>query len=274
MLPHTKPDEKYDGRPVGDPLTIALELKDSEALELVRNAMQHKQVDLAYQPVVQTANPDQMAYYEALLRVHDPLGRLIPAKSFIGAVESTEMGRGLDALALEKGIEALKAEPGLRLAVNMSARSIAYPAWRQTLDRGLADDPTVGERLILEITERTAITMPDVVQVFMAELQQKGISFALDDFGAGYSSFRYLKDFYFDILKIDGEFIRGVHDNPDHQVLVEAMLSLAQHFEMFAVAESVENYKDATYLASIGVNCMQGYYFGAPTIDPPWKRGL
>lgn len=274
MLPHTKPDEKYDGRPVGDPLTIALELKDSEALELVRNAMQHKQVDLAYQPVVQTANPDQMAYYEALLRVHDPLGRLIPAKSFIGAVESTEMGRGLDALALEKGIEALKAEPGLRLAVNMSARSIAYPAWRQTLDRGLADDPTVGERLILEITERTAITMPDVVQVFMAELQQKGISFALDDFGAGYSSFRYLKDFYFDILKIDGEFIRGVHDNPDHQVLVEAMLSLAQHFEMFAVAESVENYKDATYLASIGVDCMQGYYFGAPTIDPPWKRGL
>lgn len=272
MLPHLKPDESFDERPVGDPLTIALELKDSEALGLVRNAMREKQVDLAFQPVVQTADPDQMAYYEALLRVHDPMGRLIPAKSFIGAVESTEMGRGLDALALEKGIEALKAEPSLRLAVNMSARSIAYPAWRQALDQGLADDPTVGERLILEITERTAITMPDVVQVFMAELQQKGISFALDDFGAGYSSFRYLKDFYFDILKIDGEFIRGVHDNPDHQVLVEAMLSLAQHFEMFAVAESVENHKDATYLASIGVDCMQGYYFGAPTINPPWKR--
>lgn len=272
MLPHVKPDEILDKTSVGDPLAVALELKDGEALNLVREAMRHKQVTLAYQPVIQTANPDKMAYYEGLLRVYDPMGRLIPAKSFIGAVENTEMGRGLDALALEKGIEALMAVPGLRLAINMSARSIAYPAWRQTLDRGLADDPTVGERLILEITERTAITMPELVQVFMAELQQQGISFALDDFGAGYSSFRYLKDFYFDILKIDGEFIRGVHDNPDHQVLVEAMLSLAQHFEMFAVAESVENHKDATYLASIGVDCMQGYYFGAPTINPHWKR--
>ena len=258
--------------PMSDPLSVAVDLRDHEALDLVRHALRHKQVKLAYQPVVQTANPDQMAFYEGLLRVHDSSGRVIPAKSFIDAVEDTEMGRILDALALEKGLEVLAAEPGLRLAINMSARSIAYPGWKQVLDRGLQDNPTVGERLILEITERTAITMPDLVQVFMAELQQKGISFALDDFGAGFTSFRYLRDFYFDILKIDGEFIRGIHQNADNQILTDAMLSLARHFDMFTVAESVESHLDASYLASIGVDCMQGFYFGAPTINPYWQR--
>lgn len=265
-------NEPADTGPLSDPLTVAVELRDHEAIDLVRHALRHKQVKLAFQPVVQTASPDRMAFYEGLLRVHDVSGRVIPAQSFIGAVEDTEMGRMLDTLALEQGLIALKAEPGLRLAINMSARSIAYPGWRQVLDRGLQDDPTAGERLILEITERTAITMPDLVQVFMAELQQKGISFALDDFGAGYTSFKYLKDFYFDILKIDGEFIRGIHNDADNQILAQAMLSLARHFDMFTVAESVESHSDAEYLASIGVDCMQGYYFGAPTINPYWKR--
>lgn len=272
MMQHLKRDEMPVSAPMSDPLSVAVDLRDSEALDLVRHALRHKQVKLAYQPVVQTANPDRMAFYEGLLRVHDASGRVIPAKSFIDAVEDTEMGRILDALALEKGLEVLAAEPGLRLAINMSARSIAYPGWTRVLERGLQDNSTVGERLILEITERTAITMPDLVQVFMADLQKKGISFALDDFGAGFTSFRYLKDFYFDILKIDGEFIRGIHQNADNQILTEAMLSLARHFDMFTVAESVENHLDAAYLASIGVDCMQGYYFGAPTINPYWQK--
>ena len=272
MMHSLKRDDTPIPSVMSDPLSVAVELRDSEALDLVRHALRHKQVKLAYQPVVQTANPDRMAFYEGLLRVHDSSGRVIPANSFIDAVEDTEQGRILDMLALEKGLEVLTAEPGLRLAINMSARSIAYPGWKQVLDRGLQDNPTVGERLILEITERTAITVPDLVQVFMAELQQKGISFALDDFGAGFTSFRYLKDFYFDILKIDGEFIRGIHQNADNQILTEAMLSLARHFDMFTVAENVENHLDAAYLASIGVDCMQGYYFGAPTINPYWQK--
>ncbi|MCI2395438.1 EAL domain-containing protein [Aliiroseovarius sediminis] len=272
MKDSLKWNEAPECAPMSDPLSVALDLCDKDAVALVRHALRHKQVKLAYQPVVQTANPDRMAFYEGLLRVHDSAGRVIPAESFIRAVEDTEMGRILDALALEKGLEVLAAEPGLRLAINMSARSIAYPRWKQVLDRGLRDNPTVGERLILEITESTAITMPDVVQVFMNELQQKGISFALDDFGAGYTSFRCLKDFYFDIMKIDGMFIRGIHQDVDNQLLTEAMLSLARHFDMFTVAKNVENHMDAAYLASIGVDCMQGYYFGVPTINPYWQK--
>jgi EAL domain-containing protein (putative c-di-GMP-specific phosphodiesterase class I) len=159
---------------------------------------------------------------------------------------------------------------GLRLAINMSARSIGHPAWMKALNRGLAIDETIADRLILEITESSAMQMPELVTVFMEDLQARGVSFALDDFGAGYTSFRYLREFYFDILKIDGQFIRGIAHNPDNQALTKSLLDIARHFEMFTVAESVENAQDAEYLNQIGVECMQGYYYGAPTVNPPW----
>jgi len=260
------------GGPVGDPLSSAIGMRDKDAINLVREALRKKRVRLAFQPVVQSTKPDRRAFFEGLIRVLDPNGRVIPAKDFIDSVEDKEMGRKLDALALEKGLEALQSEPGLRLSINMSARSLGYPGWKKVLERGLEDDPHLGERLILEITERTAITMPELVRVFMAEMQGHGISFALDDFGAGYTSFKYLKDFYFDIIKIDGEFIRGIHSDPDNQILTQAMVSVARHFDMFTVAESVETAEDAAFLTQIGVDCMQGYYFGVPTLDPYWRK--
>jgi EAL domain-containing protein (putative c-di-GMP-specific phosphodiesterase class I) len=127
----------------------------------------------------------------------------------------------------------------------------------------------VAERLILEITESSAIIMPDLVSVFMTEMQARGICFALDDFGAGYTAFRYLKDFYFDILKIDGQFIRNIATNPDNQVLTQALVSIGRHFDMVTVAESVETSEDARWLVEIGVDCLQGYYFGAPSTELP-----
>lgn len=181
-----------------------------------------------------------------------------------------ETGRVIDCLALEKGLRTLQEFPDLRLSVNMSARSIGYPRWQRILKRGLGQDPTIAERLILEITESSAMLVPDLVVGFMDDLQKKGISFALDDFGAGFTSFRYLKEFYFDILKIDGQFIRGIATSPDNQVLTAALKSIAEQFDMVTVAESVEQPQDAAYLSAIGIDCMQGYYFGAPTIEPPW----
>ncbi len=238
---------------------------------MVRVALARKQVKLAYQPVVQTARPDHMAFYEGLLRVTDEQGRIIPAKDFIDVVENTDMGRQLDALAIEKGMESLIEEPSLRLSINMSALTIGYAPWNKALMSALKRDPTAGERLIIEITERTALSNPDQVRDFMTDMQARGISFALDDFGAGYTSFKYLKDFYFDIIKIDGELIEGVHNDPDAQVLTEALLELGHKFDMFVVAENVETYEDAEFLSSIGMDCMQGHYFGVPTLRPYWK---
>lgn len=253
------------------PLDFALQKRQSETLDMVRIALAHKQVRLAFQPVVQTARPDRMAFYEGLLRVTDQQGRIIPARDFIDVVEDTDMGRQLDALSIEKGFEALAEEPSLRLSINMSAKTIGYAPWNEAFIEGAKKDPTAPERLIIEITERTAIHKPAQVRAFMDEIQTKGVSFALDDFGAGYTSFKYFKDFYFDVLKIDGALIEGVHDDPDAQVLTEALLELAHKFDMFAVAENVETFEDAEFLTSIGMDCMQGYYFGVPTLTPYWE---
>ena len=253
------------------PLDYAISQRDQETLTMVRNAIDRRDVVLAYQPIVQTARPDRPAFYEGLIRVLDERGRIIPAKDFIPTIEGTELGRKLDCLALELGLRALAQDPALRLSVNMSARSIGYPAWMKTLNKGLATDVTAAERLILEITESSAMAVPDLVSVFMQDLQQRGVAFALDDFGAGYTSFRYLREFYFDIIKIDGQFVKGISENADNQVLMQALLDIARHFDMFTVAEAVENAQDAQYLTDLGIDCLQGYYFGAPTIQPPWE---
>ena len=258
-------------RETASPLDAAVSQRDRETLKMVSTAVRKGQVRLAFQPVMLARAPGQLAFFEGLIRVLDHTGRTIPARDFIDAVETHEIGRQLDCLALQKGFDALAEQPVLRLSVNMSARSIGYRPWRQIFDQGMSRVPSAAGRLILEITEASAMVVPDLVQVFMVELAAKGISFALDDFGAGVTSFRYLKTFEFDILKIDGQFTREIHSDPDNQVLVQALVAIADHFDMDTVAEAVETARDAAFLTAIGVDCLQGYHLGAPKLTPDWS---
>lgn len=253
-----------------DPLSFAMSQRDRSTLDMVRTALANNNVLLAFQPIVQAQNGGAVAFYEGLIRVLDDTGRVIPAGQFMSVVENQELGREIDCAALRCGIGALSRKPDMRLSINMSARSIGYPKWTQILKRGLGKDPRLGERLILEITESSAMQMPEIVMTFMQDLQAKGITFALDDFGAGYTSFRYLKDFYFDIIKIDGQFIRGIAGDANNQVLTEALITIGRQFDMFTVAECVETKEEADFLVNAGIDCMQGYYYGAPETKPDW----
>lgn len=252
------------------PLGVAISGQDQATLNMATEAVNHRQTMLAFQPVMQARPPQQTAFYEGLIRVLDPTGRVIPARDFMPVVENTELGREIDCIALETGLRTLARNPSLRLSINMSARSIGYKKWMRILERLLKKDGTLGGRLILEITESSAMNVPELVVDFMNQLQGHGIAFALDDFGAGYTAFKYFREFYFDAVKIDGQFVRGIHNNPDNQVLTQALIAIAQQFDMLTVAESVETKEDAEYLISIGIDCLQGYLFGAPTIRPPW----
>lgn len=253
-----------------DPLTAAVLERDQGTLAMVDQALRDGRSMLAFQPVVLAGNQSRVAFHEGMIRVMDPSGRVIPAREFMGAVEMRETGRLIDCAALRHGLAALAAVPDLRLAINMSARSIGYSRWMKILKDGLRRDDTLGERLILEITESSAMVMPDVVTAFMDELHADGISFALDDFGAGYTAFRYFRDFFFEVIKIDGQFVRNVASNPDNQVLTRALTSIGKHFDMLVVAESVECQADADWLAANGVDCLQGFHFGAPMVQPDW----
>ncbi|QBY02180.1 EAL domain-containing protein [Rhodophyticola sp. CCM32] len=261
----------HDTEAASSPLDMAIVERDRGTIAMVRHALAAGNVALAYQPVISCGRGNPVAYYEGLMRLFDDTGRVIPAADFMGAVEDHELGRQIDCAALSIGLNALKAHPSLRLAINMSARSIGVPAWMNMIRKCTHLHPEISERLILEITETSAMQVPEIVAIFMEEMQDKGITFALDDFGAGQTSFRHLKDFCFDILKIDGQFARNVHDDPDNQVLTEALLSIARHFDMLAVAEAVETAQDAQWLTHAGLDCLQGYYFAAPSLTPPWK---
>lgn len=246
------------------PLAAAAAARDRDTLGMVEAAVAARNAFLVFQPVVSAARPERPVYYEGLIRVLDETGRVIPARDFIAAVEMHPVGRMIDCLALELGIATLKAHPGLRLAINLSARSIGFARWQRALDDGLRADPDLGRRLILEIGEASAMVMPDVVQVFMTDLQGRGVGFALDDFGAGATSLRHLLDMDFDFLKIDGPIVGGLARSADNRVLAQAIVSLARHFGMLTVAESVETADEAAWLTRAGVDCMQGYHFGVP----------
>jgi len=253
-----------------NPLNAAVVGRDHSTLDLVAEAIKHNQTMLAFQPVMQALPPQEPAFYEGYIRVLDPAGRVIPAREFMPVVEDKELGRVLDCLALEHGFKALSRNPNIRVSINMSARSIGYGRWMRVVDRVLKKDATLGERLVLEISEASAMAAPELVIDFMDRMQEHGIAFALDNFGAGTSVIKHFREFFFDAVKIDGQFIRGVHANHDNQAITRALVSIAKQFDMLVVAESVESREDAEFLVSIGVDCLQGYLFGAPSVSPPW----
>lgn len=247
-----------------DPLDYAVARRDSDVLTMVRTALDQQHAQLAFQPIVLSKDIGGIAFYEGLIRLKDEQGRIIPAHQFMGDIEETALGREIDCASLGLGIAMLQRNPNLRLSINMSARSIADGKWRDVLHRGLRNDPALGARLILEISEDSAMLLHDLMIRFMAEMQPQGVAFALDDFGAGMTSFRHLKDFYFDLVKIDRCFIHDIQRSPDNQVLAEALIMVAQQFEMFTVAEGVESAGEVDLLQSLGVDCLQGYFFGVP----------
>lgn len=253
----------FDATEPRDPLEAAMASRDGDVMGMVRQALAEGNAQLAFQPVV-AAHSHLPAFHEGLVRLRDAGGRILPANQFMPWVEETDLGREIDCAALGLGLDMLQQNPRLRLSLNMSARSVGDRKWRQILDERLHGDRRIGERLILEISEGSAMNLHEVVIRFMAELQPIGVSFALDDFGGGLISFRLLKDFYFDLVKIDAGYTRGIEASPDNQVLAEALITVAHQFEMFVVAPGVESAAEVEMLQSLGVDCLQGYHFGVP----------
>jgi EAL domain-containing protein (putative c-di-GMP-specific phosphodiesterase class I) len=231
----------------------------------VAQALAQGRVSFHYQPVVQAKNPRMPAFFELLARLTTPSGELLPAGAFLPAVESGPLGRAIDRLALAHALRTLAANPGLRLAVNMSPLSMGDEEWLAIVAAAAKDGSGACGRLILEITEAAAIQDAGQTIDFMNHVRATGCAFALDDFGAGATGFKYFRDFRFDMVKIDGSFVDGVAKARDAQVLVECLAAVARHFEMLTVAERVEHQADADWLIGLGVDCLQGWLYGRPT---------
>ena len=235
------------------------------------SALQENRITLAYQPVVRADDPKAEAFHECLIRMRDPSGRIATAADFMPVAEQLGLVRMLDRRVLELAFATLRRVPKLRLSVNVSPQSALDKDWMRSLRELSEERRDLTERLIVEITESTAIHDGGQTADFINNLRDLGCAMAVDDFGAGYTSFRHFKRLKIDIVKIDGAFIRGVAQNPDNQILVRTLVEIARNFEIMTVAEMVGE-EEWRILRRLGVDCFQGYYFGRPELHPAWLR--
>jgi EAL domain-containing protein (putative c-di-GMP-specific phosphodiesterase class I) len=233
----------------------------------VAKALAQGRMTFHYQPVVRAGNTRFPAFFEMLARMRLPDGKMVPAAAFLPHVEDGLLGREIDRLALASALKMLAANPALRLSVNISPHSMGDEEWLTIFAAAARGGRGVLGRLILEITEDAALQNAGQTIEFMDLVRRTGCALALDDFGAGATGFRHFREFRFDMVKIDGAFVQGVHSSPDSQVLLDCLMSVADHFEMLTVAERVESEADARWLISRGVDCLQGYLYGKPVPD-------
>ena len=251
--------------------TIEAARRDNIALadDLVA-ALRENRLRLAYQPVVQAHNTEQVAFHECLLRLIDRAGNVVNAGAFIPMAEKLGLVRMLDLRVLELAFETLRENSRVRLSVNISPQSLRDARWSEKFNALAADTPRALERLILEVTEATVIDDLEATARTLTRFRDMGCAIALDDFGAGYTSFQQLRDMKFDIVKIDGGYVRNILDNSSDQVFIEALSSIAKYHDLLIVAEMVDSDEAAALLRTLGVDTFQGFHFGRPEIAPDW----
>ena len=179
--------------------------------------------------------------------------------------------RAIDRGVMELAIADLIAHPGLRLSINLSGLTATDPAWLGALESQLRDRRDVAERLIVEITETAAMHDLSQIAAVVDAIKALGCRVALDDFGAGFTSFRHLRSLAVDIVKIDRSFVSGAWRCEESRVFLQTLLGLAKTFGMEAVAEGVEDAEDAVFLTAEGFDCLQGWHIGRPALEPDWR---
>jgi EAL domain-containing protein (putative c-di-GMP-specific phosphodiesterase class I) len=170
--------------------------------------------------------------------------------------------------------EARAAGHDITVEVNLSGRSTGDPELLALIERELLATGVDPERLIFEITETTAVANIPAAQAFAARLAELGSRFALDDFGAGFGSFYYLKHLPFDYLKIDGEFVRQCATDPTDQLVIRAVVDIARGLGKRTVAEQAGDDATLATLRELGVDQAQGYFLGRPAPLAQWLGTL
>lgn len=235
-------------------------------------ALNERRIRLAYQPVV-SAVTGETSMYECLIRMEQPDGTILPAFSFVPLAEKLGLISLLDYRAMELAIETLKAYPGVNLSLNVSGRTTSDRMWRDALMAYLQSDRDLAERLVIEITETVAMEEIAELAEFFASFRAMGCKIAIDDFGAGYTSFRNLKTMDVDLVKIDGSYVEGLVTNPDNQLFVRTLVELAHNFNLPTIAEWVDSPEEVTMLRELGVDYFQGFYLGKPELTLPLNAG-
>jgi diguanylate cyclase (GGDEF)-like protein len=228
-------------------------------------ALNDRRMMIALQPIV-TSRSHEPELYECLLRMRRMDGSVVSAGEFIPVAEQFGLAKLIDHRVLELAIELLRTMPKVKLALNVSAATTTNPEWISALESLTGKDRSILERITIEITETTAISDVKAAIEFVSSLKTLGCRVALDDFGAGYTSFRSLRDLGVDMVKIDGSFIENLGTDAEDEMFVRTLIDLARSFGVVTVGEWVGDERTVQLLEKAGVSYMQGYFFGAPEL--------
>ena len=167
-------------------------------------------------------------------------------------------------------LETLNKAPTAKFSLNVSFETACDPEWLSKLAHAVMNRRDIAERLIIEITESYAAdSLPEALQ-FIESVKDLGCKVALDDFGAGFTSFRNLKSLPFDIIKVDGQFVDNLESSTENQKFIKALVDLASLFDAKTVVEWVEDDVTTELLRDWGVDYLQGFNFGKPQRELPW----
>ncbi len=248
---------------------VSMRRRNSHMSDVILTALNERRIQLAFQPIVSDLD-ESPTKFECLIRMRGEDGQIIPAPEFIPAAERLGLVHLLDRRVLELATNTLAVCPDIHLNVNISMETVKDFVWAEGYIALLRANQHLAKRITVELTETQVIDAIDASIEFVSEIKKLGCSFGIDDFGAGYTSFRNLKAMDIDILKIDGSFVTGVSASRENQLFVRTLLDLARNFGMKTVAEWVDNEADAMLLKGLGVDFLQGYLLGKPETNPGW----
>ena len=243
---------------------------DAKWVPKIRYALSEDLFKLVFQPVVKLSS-GRVSHYETLLRMIDDTGELLGPVEFIPVAERIGLIHHIDLWVVSHTIDYIAALPktqeNICFTVNLSSHALQGDYLLPVIKKKLESTWISPSRLTFEITETAAVSNFSKTREMVSKIRALGCRFALDDFGAGFSSFNYIKNFPVDYLKIDGQFISNLAVDHSDQVLVKSMVEVAHSLGKKAIAEYVSNAEILRVLKEIGVDYVQGYLLGKPELE-------
>ena len=265
---------KYSGRNryyVYTPSEMQQEVDAAESsiLSLLNTAVEERRLTLFCQPIIPVKAKSGGLHYEILLRLPNGKGEFISPALFIPLAERHGLMNKIDWIVVNLTLQTLESHPEHlarveKVAINLSGTTLGDEATLKRLLQRVQQSGVAADKLCFEITETEAVTNLNAAQAFIREARQLGCHFALDDFGAGMSSFTYLKNLDVDYIKIDGSFVRNMVHDPIDMETVRAINSIAHSMGKKTVAEFVADDSTLDALLSLGVDYAQGFHLGIP----------
>ncbi len=238
--------------------------EERNALEIdLRAAIESGDLTLAYQPLID-AETYEMNGVEALVRWNRPGFGPISPDVFIPVAETSGLIEALGLFVLRKACETAKQWPDLRISVNVSPGQFRNPAFTDYVRYVLKQTEIEARRVTLEITEGYMIQNPQRTRQSIERLKTLGVKIALDDFGSGFSSIGYLRQFGFDRIKIDRSLVDGVTESESQREMLQATVALARSLNIPVTAEGIETEAQAVAVRLFGCDSLQGYHFSRP----------